>query len=75
MKKLELYLPDNIYQDVVNSGVNLQQDIMEMIKSYKISKELEKVDDIVINFSDAYQEYLSLNKENLKNACDLLDEI
>jgi len=73
MKKLELYLPDNIYNEVINSGINLQQEIMNILQSYKKNRELEKVDNIVNNFSTAYQEYL--DKKNLKDAWEVLDEI
>ena len=73
MQTVKVKLEDSIYQDMLKSGINIQEELNKLLKKTIYHKEYKIANDIMIGL-DEIEEYKKGNI-NLDNADDLLNEL
>lgn len=68
MKTIQLNIEDNIYKDVLKSGIDIQGELKEMLKKAIYKKEHNIAKDLVISLNE-------VAKGKTKPLKDLLNEI
>jgi len=68
MKTIKLNVEDNVYQDILKSGIDIQSELKDMIKKAIYKKEHKIANELAISLSD-------VAKGKTKPLQDLLDEI
>ena len=68
MKTIQLNVEDNVYQDILKSGIDIQSELKDMIKKAIYKKEHKIANELAISLND-------VAKGKTKSFQDLLDEI
>ena len=68
MKTIQLNVEDNVYQDILNSGIDIQSELKDMIKKAIYKKEHKIANELAISLND-------VAKGKTKSLQDLLVEI
>ena len=68
MKTIQLNVEDNVYQDILKSGIDIQSELKDMIKKAIYKKEHKIANELAISLND-------VAKRKTKSLQDLLDEI
>ena len=68
MKTIQLNVEDNVYQDILKSGIDIQSELKDMIKKAIYKKEHKITNELAISLNDVV-------KGKTKPLQDLLDEI
>ena len=68
MKTIQLNVEDNVYQDILKSGIDIQSELKDMIKKAIYKKEHKIANELAISLND-------VAKGKTKSLQDLLNEI
>ena len=68
MKTIQLNVEDNVYQNILKSGIDIQSELKDMIKKAIYKKEHKIVNELAISLN-------AVAKGKTKPIQDLLDEI
>jgi len=73
MQTIQVDLEDNIYQDMLNRGINVQEELNKLLKKTIYHKEHKIANDIIVGLEEVEQ--YKKGTINLSNANDLLSEL
>lgn len=73
MQTIQVDLEDNIYQDMLNRGINVQEELNRLLKKTIYHKEHKIANDIIVGLEEVEQ--YKKGAINLSNASDLLSDL
>ncbi|BFU76938.1 hypothetical protein ALC152_01530 [Arcobacter sp. 15-2] len=73
MQTIQVDLEDNIYQDMLNRGINVQEELNKLLKKTIYHKEHKIANDIIVGLEEVEQ--YKKGTINLSNASDLLSDL
>jgi len=72
MKTIELKVEDTFYQDIIQSGIDIQEEFLKMIDRIIHKKEYDIADNIIKGLKEIEH---SSDSKDFKNAQDFLSEL
>ena len=73
MQTVKVELEDSMYQDMLKSGINIQEELNKVLKKTIYHKEHKIANDIIVGLEEVEQ--YKKGTINLNNASDLLSEL
>ena len=73
MQTVKLEVEDSIYNDMLKSGINIQEELNKVLKKTIYHKEHKIANDIIVGLEEVEQ--YKKGTINLNNASDLLSEL
>ena len=73
MQTVKLEVEDSIYNDMLKSGINIQEELHKLLKKTVYNKEHKIANDIVLGLEEVEQ--YKKGTTHLNNANDLLSEL
>jgi len=73
MQTVKVELEDSMYQDMLKSGINIQEELNKLLQKTIYHKEHKIANDIIVGLEEV--EHYKKGDINLNNASDLLSEL